>query len=438
MALCADPEAEVTLAAREILRHVRGGGRYREATVLVRNLQGYHQAIQRLFARYGIPFFLDRRESVSHHPLAELTRSALRTVALGWQRDDWFAALKTGLAPAEEVEIDRLENEALARGWRGPLWQKPLVVPEEPELTERLAGLHQRLLPPFQGLALALGLCQNKPTGPQLAAALGKFWRDLQVEERLQQWAAAEISGAQFRLPASVHTTVWEQMQAWLANVELAFPKEPLPVREWLPILEAGLANLTVGVIPPALDQVLIGSIDRSRNPAMKLALVLGLNETVFPAPAEATLLLTDTDRGELEKRNVRLGATARQQLGRERYYAYIACTRARQRLVLTGALHDSRGAPLNPSPFLSHVLQLFPSLEMEIVPRAPSIGGESEHPVELIGPLLKMQSPTPIDREQESKVQSKVQSVRSQGPLVSSRDGPAWAPDYGQRTTDY
>jgi ATP-dependent helicase/nuclease subunit B len=40
---------------------------------------------------------------------------------------------------------------------------------------------------------------------------------------------------------------------------------------------------LTVGVIPPALDQVLIGAIDRSRNPELKLAIVLGLNEE-FPA----------------------------------------------------------------------------------------------------------------------------------------------------------
>jgi len=123
-------------------------------------------------------------------------------------------------------------------------------------------------------------------------------------------------------------------MNAWLEDLELAFSVEALPLRDWLPILEAGLASLTVGVIPPALDQVLLGAVDRSRNPELKLALVLGLNETVFPAPPTATPLLTDADQVELEKRGVRLGATARRQLGRERYYAYIACTRPRERLV--------------------------------------------------------------------------------------------------------
>ena len=100
VATCANPEAEVTLAAREILRFVRAGGRYREVTVLARNLDSYHAPLANIFARYEIPFYLDRRESVSHHPLAELSRNALRTVALSWASNDWFAALKTGLVPA--------------------------------------------------------------------------------------------------------------------------------------------------------------------------------------------------------------------------------------------------------------------------------------------------------------------------------------------------
>src|SRR5262249_7906294 len=71
IASCTHPEAEATLAAREILRHVRNGGRYRDVTILVRKLENYHQILQRIFSRYEIPCFLDRRELVSHHPLAE-------------------------------------------------------------------------------------------------------------------------------------------------------------------------------------------------------------------------------------------------------------------------------------------------------------------------------------------------------------------------------
>ncbi len=103
--------------------------RFRDCAVLVRNLDDYHKPLARVFRRYEIPFFLDRRESVAHHPLAELTRSALRTVAFDWPHDDWFAALKAGFSPVDEAEIDRLENAALEFGWRGKKWREPFKLP---------------------------------------------------------------------------------------------------------------------------------------------------------------------------------------------------------------------------------------------------------------------------------------------------------------------
>jgi ATP-dependent helicase/nuclease subunit B len=398
VATCINAEAEATLAAREILRHVRNGGRYRDVTILVRKLESYHQTLQRIFSRYEIPYFLDRRELVSHHPLAELTRNALRTVAFHWQRDDWFAALKTGLLGADDKEIDELENEALARGWKGAAWHEPVRIKDVPrsdeerqrlaQLENRLEQLRMQLMPAFQKLALLLAAEQNKPSGLKLAAALRDFWKISNVEQKLEQWASGQALNSELQIPNSVHATVWSQMNRWLDNIEMAFSEERLPLREWLPILDAGLANLTVGVIPPALDQVLIGAIDRSRNPDIKLGILLGMNETVFPARPEPPALLTDTDCVALQKRNVNLSIGTRQQLGRERHYAYLACTRARERLVLTYALHDSDGAPLNPSPFISRVRQIFPSLEIENIP-AESDWRESEHASELIVPVL-------------------------------------------------
>lgn len=91
LAVCAHPEAEATHAAREILRHVRADGRFRDCAVILRTLDHHHTALRRVFTRYGIPFFLDRREPVAHHPLAELTRFALRTLAYGWQPNDLLA-----------------------------------------------------------------------------------------------------------------------------------------------------------------------------------------------------------------------------------------------------------------------------------------------------------------------------------------------------------
>jgi ATP-dependent helicase/nuclease subunit B len=410
VAVCADPEAEARLAAREILRHVRAGGRYRDIAVIVRHLESYHAVLQRVFSRYVIPFFLDRRESVAHHPLAELTRSALRTVGLGWQHEDWFASLKSGLMPCHDKEVDVLENEALARGWRGNAWLKPIRLKDNTTTEqdrERLRQLENRLerirrdsVRPFETLLQAMSAPNNRLSGPQLAAAIRGFWEELGIEQRLADWAEGESEHQQSRVPVSVHETVWNQVNAWLDNAELAFPDETLTLKEWLPILEAGLANLTVGIIPPALDQVLIGAVDRSRTPNIKLALILGLNEAVFPALAPNGGLLNETDRLELEKRDFIPGSSARHHLSRERYLVYIACTRPSERLVLTCSQCDAQGAPLNQSVFLSHVRRLFPSLEFESE-TAPFDWRASEHVNELIVPLLRMGSGLALNEQQ-------------------------------------
>ena len=373
---CQHPEAEITTAAREILRFVRAGGRYREAAVLVRDLDRYHDLFQRVFTRYGIPFFLDRRESVAHHPLAELTRSALRIVAFDWRHEDWFAALKTGLVPAAEHDIDLLENEALARGWKGKTWLRTIElkdVPKNQKDGERIANLavqleqiRQKVVPPFERFASALMSAGNRPTGPELADALRWFWQTLAVQDQLLSWSAGGFGQAGLARASSIHETVWRHLESWIENAALAFAQDSLPLREWLPILEAGLASLTVGVIPPALDQVLIGAVDRSRTPEVKLGLVVGLNEGVFPGRPPTGRLLSEADHLELEKHQIALGAGMRRYLGRERYLGYIACTRARERLVLSWSTSDATGAPLNRSAYVSHIRQLFPQLPIE------------------------------------------------------------------------
>jgi len=379
---CANPEAEAIFAAREILKFARAGGRFRECAVLVRNLENYHQPVARVFRRYGIPFFLDRRENVAHHPLAELTRNALRTVANDWQQDDWFAALKSGFTPLPETEIDHLENRAMEQGWRGKKWFEPLP-------DEHCERLREIIFRPFEQFYQRLQRYQFEPTGQQLADAIRELWGHLNVEATLEKWTVADTeSQPNTTRSISLHATVFDQMTAWLDNVARAFASEPMSLRDWLPVLEAGLAGLSVGVIPPALDEVLVGAIDRARNPDLKFTLLLGVNESVFPATPTMPVILTNSDREELDRNSTALGPNVLDQISRERYLGYIACTRASEKLALTFTRQDATGRTLNPSPFVAHLQRMFPQLGIN------EFSGETnwlqaEHVNELIQPLM-------------------------------------------------
>jgi len=157
-------------------------------------------------------------------------------------------------------------KRSLAAAWRK--WRNPFKSRKTPNCPSP-RRLREIILPPFQNFCRTTRALGKQAERRQLTNALRELWNELDVEKTLEQWslANAECLPSLITRHSSLHLTVWEQMNAWLDNVALAFSDEALALRDWLPILEAGLANLTAGVIPPALDQVLIGAIDRAAIP---------------------------------------------------------------------------------------------------------------------------------------------------------------------------
>lgn len=369
IAACQSPEAESIYVARAILRQIREEGmRFNQTAVLVRSLPAYQEIIRHTFDRYGIPCFIDHRESVAHHPLVELTRCVLRLPAFGWTHDDWFTYLKTGLTDLIDAEIDDLENAAIERGWRGLRWWNPLEGPED--LVKRFEPIRRKLLKPIKNFIGKSdhdsGAKMPQPwNGIQLAAAFRKLWKTLNIEYRLETWDESAFSSPKSNIQDGFHIRVLEVLEAWLLNFELAFAETPLPIREWIPIVDAGLNNLTVGVIPPAIDQVLVGAIDRSRNPDLKSTYLMGLNESVFPAKPTAPMVFDELERLQLENAGVHIGSRYRTQLATERFLGYIGCTRATEHLTLSYALNTSEGKAQAASVFIQHVKRIFPQLKI-------------------------------------------------------------------------
>jgi ATP-dependent helicase/nuclease subunit B len=368
---CANIEGEAVFVAREILKFVRAGGRFREVAVLVRSLDEAHDVLRRVFHRYQIPCFVDRRESVAHHPVAELTRGALRAIASEYRHHELFGALKSGLARVDENDLDWFENMALARGWSGEDWRGKLFCGPKADdaVRARAEKIRKEALQPIFRLDKKLGAT---PSGSDLAEALRDFWDGLEVDKQLENWAQ--------EVRETLHSTVWTQMEEWLESIELAFANERMPLKKWLSIVEAGLSSLTVGLIPPSLDQVVIGAVDRSRNPDLKAVFLLGVNEGMFPKPGKERLLLNDAERENLAEAGVQFGMPSLWDLGAEQFYAYIACTRARERLTLSYSESSRDGQPLNPSIFISQLRRLFPTLETEEFSAVDVFEAEATH----------------------------------------------------------
>ena len=67
---------------------------------------------------------------------------------------------------------------------------------------------------------------------------------------------------------------------------------------EYLKLLDAGLEEARVGVIPPGIDQVVVGDMQRTRLKDMKALIFVGANDTFLPGALIRSGLLTEARQG--------------------------------------------------------------------------------------------------------------------------------------------
>ena len=118
-----------------------------------------------------------------------------------------------------------------------------------------------------------------------------------------------------------------------------------------------------VGIIPPAVDQVVVGDIERTRLKAIKALFFVGLNDGWVPKAGGTGGILSDLERNALELSGVELAPTARENMYTQKFYLYLNLTKPSSRLYLSYSKVDSDGKTLRPSYVLHDMARLFPAV---------------------------------------------------------------------------
>lgn len=373
---------EVDAAAREIVRLCREQGvRYREICLVVRDLAIYESLLPTTFRDYGIPIFIDQKRPIRHHPLLDLLRSSLSLVEDNFPYEAVMRCLKGGLFRLDIAAIDKLDNFLLATGFRGTRWlagedwvfRVPDDASEPHPLADELNALRREIVPHFADLHSKIVAGK---TVHDFNAALFDLLERLGVAETIEKWAE-ESEAEHDVLAARLHTQVLGAVLDLLEQLEEILGTSETTLAEYAGILETGLEGLRLGLIPPSLDQVVVVEAGRSRAPEVEYALVLGLNDGIFPARAPLQGLFSDSEKESLAVLGLDLGSTARRKVYEEQFLLYTALTRAKRGLYLSYTVADEKGATLLPAVELKTLLSLFPDLRVQ--PEAIEVPRDSE-----------------------------------------------------------
>ena len=372
--------AEVEGVARELRRLVRDEGlRWNEIAIMSRDLTGYHELITQVFTSHGISFFLDHKRSVLHHPLIELVQSISEVVERHWSYEPLFRCLKTDFFPLQRDAIDRLENYVLEHGISGQGWGKNVAwryhrqwslgkneeqrseeLRFQAELNSSRQIIYDLINPLIQGFIP--GNPDKTLTVREATKTLYSFLESLNVQATLREWSIKAQEEGNLS-EAKLHEQIWDSVIQVLDEIVAGLGDESLNIEDYSIILASGLEAIELGLIPPGLDQVLVGSLERSRNPEVRVLFIVGANEGVLPALPANDGVLDEYEREQLKLAGISLAPKGKAQTFEEQFFIYSALTRATEKLVVCYPLTDEEGKGLTVSPVIRRLRYIYPNL---------------------------------------------------------------------------
>ena len=147
-------------------------------------------------------------------------------------------------------------------------------------------------------------------------------------------------------------------------QIVLLLGSEHISPKEFSEIIETGLSEAKVGVVPPGVDEVVIGDTQRTRLKDIKVLFFVGVNEGLVPGAFTGGGILSDSERELLVSYDIELAPTRRQQAFTDQFYIYLNMTKASDKLYITFHRVNDEGKSVNPSFIISKIQALFPKLE--------------------------------------------------------------------------
>ena len=369
--------AEADRAAAYILQLVREHGYRFGDIVVVCNDTGLRSGvIRRTFVRWGIPVFIDQKRKVIQHPVVGFVLSLLDIIGNGYRDNAVMQLIKSGFLGFAEEEQDALENYVQQFKIRGTLWKKPFSRMGDNYTAEdlnRFNELREQVVSVIETARDRIG--KYNTAGEKIKGLYGFLADDFMMEDRIEAMAKAQQE-AGFLDGAAETAQSWNVICRIFDQIVETVGEERLSGRALRQIVEAGLAEMEIGIVPVNPDSVLVGTMQRTRVGRVKALLVLGANEGLLPLQKTDEGLLSEREKALLEEMDLQFSRTDDMVKQEERLAIYRTLSQPEERLYVSCSRIDETGGELRPSAVLRELEQF---LQSRAEPDASVVLGDLE-----------------------------------------------------------
>ena len=394
--------SEIEEVAKNILKLVRDKGyRYREISIITKNIATYSSLARAIFDKYDIPIFIDENRDLNQNIVIQYVLSILEIFIKNWSYEAVFNYIKTGFSNIDDDDIFKLEKYCLKWGIKQNKWKKEFAYGNYEEKDkaeiERLEQIRKDLVNPLMNLKHIID--ENK-TVRGISKAIYEFLVEQQIFEKVQEKIEELNEIGQVDL-ANEYENSLQNIIEILDEIVLVFDEDKITIDKYNQILKIGFKNSSLTKIPGTQDQVIMGDVDRSRSHKVKAIFIIGLNDGEFPSVRKDEGFLNDTDRDILKQDGIELAKGTIDKLYEDSFNIYKAFTTAEEKLYLLYSSSDMQGKALRPSMLINKIKKIYPMIQeqSDVIEKKSEILNKKTTYEELIANLSKLKEKDSIDK---------------------------------------
>ena len=360
--------SEVEYVASKIVELVKEKKyRYKDISIITKNLDTYSNLCKAIFDEYDIPVFIDQKKDLSDNILVQYILAVLDIFSKNWSHEAVFNYIKTGFLQMEQEDIYELENFCMKWGikqtkWYKGEWNFKEDSKNDEDRLEKMKNLRKLIVEPLLNFKTEVDRSRDVTT---ITKCLYDFLIKNKIDEKLENKIKVKIEEGNNEAAAEYKTS-YKILMDVLDEIVLVFGNDKITFDKYMQILKIGLGNSGLGKIPASCDQVIVGDVDRSRSHKVKAIFIIGLNDGLFPSINRNEGYFNDKDREYLKTNGIELAKGTLDRLYEDNFNIYKAFTTSEEKLFLSYSSSDSEGKSLRPSIIIAKIKKIFSNIKEE------------------------------------------------------------------------
>ncbi len=362
---------ECDFVARNIRRLIiEEGYRYNDIAVVCRSISPYAGLLNLTLDRYDIPYFSDTPSQIHSKPLMKLISACFECVTTSFHKDAVLSVIKSGLTSVDTFHASLFENylftwnisgsklftefTANPRGFADNTTTDDLLELSRVELTRK--QIIEPLLT-FRDEIKSSTAEQICKALYKLLIALGADKRVVALADELSERGEHQLSEEQIRL--------WQMLIDTIDRTIAVIGQRVIKPQRFSELLKLQFSAQDIAFIPKALDQVIVGDIDRLRLTDKKAVFVIGAVEGEFPLVPDNGGLFTGSERALLTEEGILRDKTPEILYSKEKYLCYYALTSGSEKLFVSYPMSTMSGTSVTPSVIIGELSAMFTDLKV-------------------------------------------------------------------------